>query len=148
MLLVQQSFEIFVQDNGGTDLGGENTSDTFTVEITINPVNDKPGFTAGNDITVLEDSPTYTENNWAVDIIAGPDNKSEQTMQFQLDIDQPGLFETAPAIQPDGTLTFTPASQAFGTARVEVILFDDGGIANGGENQSSIQTFRNRNNPR
>lgn len=134
-------FDVYIQDDGGTAIGGIDSSDTHTIQITINSMNDKPSFSAGSNLTVLEDSAAFIETNWATDISAGPDNESEQTLQFQLVIDQPGLFETQPAIQTNGTLTFTPAPQAFGTATVEVTLSDDGGTANGGENQSSIQTF-------
>lgn len=134
-------FDVYIQDDGGTAIGGLDVSESHTIQITINTVNDKPSFSAGSNLTVLEDSAAFIETNWAADISAGPDNESGQTLQFQLVVDQPGLFETQPVIQTNGTLTFTPAPQAFGTATVEVTLSDDGGTANGGENQSSIQTF-------
>src|SRR4029077_11257476 len=42
---------------------------------------------------------------------------------------------------PSGTLTFTGAPNANGTATVTVQLHDDGGIANGGIDTSLAQTF-------
>ena len=41
----------------------------------------------------------------------------------------------------DGTLTFTPAANAFGTATVTLTLSDDGGVLNGGVDTSAPQTF-------
>ena len=42
----------------------------------------------------------------------------------------------------DGTLRFTPAQDAAGTAEVNVRLMDDGGSENGGSDISSAQTLR------
>jgi hypothetical protein len=48
----------------------------------------------------------------------------------------------APAIDATtGTLTYTPAANANGSATVTVTLFDDGGTANGGSDTSAPQTF-------
>ena len=44
----------------------------------------------------------------------------------------PTLFSAAPAISSTGTLTYTPAADASGTATIDVVLKDDGGTANGG----------------
>src|SRR3990172_834242 len=41
----------------------------------------------------------------------------------------------------DGTLAYTPAPNANGTATVSVALHDDGGTANGGVDTSTTQTF-------
>src|SRR5262249_44959498 len=41
----------------------------------------------------------------------------------------------------DGTLTFTPAANANGSATVSVKVHDDGGTANGGVDTSAEQTF-------
>ena len=49
----------------------------------------------------------------------------------------PALFTAAPAISADGTLTYTPAPNAFGTATVMVTLRDDGGVVNGGVDSSA-----------
>ena len=40
-----------------------------------------------------------------------------------------------------GNLTYTPAANAFGTATITLRLDDDGGVLNGGVNQSATQTF-------
>src|ERR671935_79200 len=55
--------------------------------------------------------------------------------------DSSALFAVDPAVAPDGTLTFTPADNANGTATVTVTAHDDGGTANGGNDTSAPQTF-------
>jgi hypothetical protein len=52
-----------------------------------------------------------------------------------------GLFAAPPAISPSGTLTFTPAADAFGSATVTVAAHDDGGTASGGDDASDAATF-------
>src|SRR5262249_2035412 len=46
--------------------------------------------------------------------------------------DNPGLFSSGPAVSPAGTLTFTSAPDANGTAGIFIQVKDDGGTANGG----------------
>ncbi len=47
----------------------------------------------------------------------------------------------APAIAADGTLTYTTAADANGSATVTVTLMDDGSTANGGIDTSTTETF-------
>jgi hypothetical protein len=51
------------------------------------------------------------------------------------------LFSTQPAIDANGTLTYTPAANANGSATVTVKIHDNGGTANGGIDTSTAQTF-------
>ena len=51
------------------------------------------------------------------------------------------LFSAGPAVASNGTLTYTPAANAFGTATITLKITDDGGTANGGVNESATQTF-------
>ena len=62
-------------------------------------------------------------------------------MTFQVTADNTSLFTVQPAIDAAGTLTYTLAANAFGTAVVTVTLSDDGGTANGGHDTSEPQTF-------
>ena len=130
--------EVDARDNGGTANGGVDTS-TQTFTITVNAVNDEPSFTAGGDVTVNEDSGAYSAA-WATAISAGP-RESGQTVSFQVSNDNNALFSVPPAISSSGTLTFTPAADAFGSATVTVYLMDNGGTANGGDDTSPTQTF-------
>jgi hypothetical protein len=56
---------------------------------------------------------------------------------FQTSTSAPGLFASGPAVAPNGTLTYTPAANAFGSATVTVTARDNGGTANGGDDSTS-----------
>src|SRR5204863_604585 len=51
------------------------------------------------------------------------------------------LFSAGPAVSSAGTLTYTPAADANGSATITTNLKDDGGTANGGVDTSASQTF-------
>ena len=131
---------VALHDYGGFLNDGNDTSAAQTFTITVTAVNDEPSFTKGADQTVNEDAGAQTVNNWASDISAGP-NESGQTLTFQVTNDNNALFSNQPAISADGTLGYTPAANAFGTATLSVTLHDDGGTANGGDDTSETKTF-------
>jgi Bacterial Ig-like domain/Cadherin-like domain len=113
-----------------------------TVSITVSPVNDAPSFTAGPNQTVNEDSGAKTVDPWATGISKGPADEASQTVSFVVtDNSNPDLFSAGPAVSNSGALSFTPAANAFGTATVSVKITDNGGTANGGVNESTVQTF-------
>ena len=120
--------------NGGTD--------NATVSITVNAVNDAPSFLAGPTVTVLEDAGPQTYANWASSISAGPADESGQTVTFTVTNDNPALFSVQPAVSSNGTLTFTAAADAFGSANITVTAQDNGGTANGGVDTSAPQTSK------
>src|SRR6185295_7791657 len=122
-------------DLGNSGSGGA-LSVTNSISLTITPVNDPPTFVRGDDITVLEDSGPYTAANWATNMSAGPSDESSQVVHFVLRTDQTNMFSSQPAVSTNGTLTFTPATNANGLAIVYATLVDDGGTANGGTNTS------------
>jgi hypothetical protein len=130
---------VYLMDDGGTANGGDDTSPSVTFTITVNGVNDEPSFVSGGDVSVLEDSGAYSAT-WATAISAGP-NEPGQTLTFVTSNDNNGLFSVQPAVAPDGTLTFTTAPNAFGSALVTVYLMDDGGTANGGDDTSASVQF-------
>jgi len=118
--------------NGGTD--------NATATITINAVNDPPSFLAGPTVTVLEDSGAQTYANWATSISAGPADESGQTVTFTVTNDNNALFAVQPSVDSSGTLTFTPAANAYGSANITVVAQDNGGTANGGNDMSAPQS--------
>src|SRR5205823_659791 len=71
----------------------------------------------------------------------GPPDESGQTLTFKTVNDNITLFAVQPAIDSAGTLTFTPAPNAHGTATLTVTLKDNGGTANGGIDTSDSHTF-------
>ena len=72
----------------------------------------------------------------------GPSNESGQAVSFDVTNDKNSLFSAQPAIAADGTLTYTPALGAIGTATVTVKAHDNGGTANSGVDTSAAQTFK------
>jgi hypothetical protein len=120
---------------------GHGGSATATVNVTVAPVNDAPRFVAGGNRTVLEDGGAQTVANWATNISAGPANESSQAVNFVVSSSNPALFSVQPAVGANGTLTFTPAANANGSAIITAQLHDSGGTANGGIDTSAAQAF-------
>jgi VCBS repeat-containing protein len=136
-------------DYNGTDSftytawDGKLTSNTSTITVTVNPVNDAPSFTKGANQTVIEDAGAQTVTNWASALTRGPANENGQKLTFNVSNSNAALFSKLkqPAISADGTLTYTPAPDAYGSATVTVTLKDNGGTANGGVDISAAQQF-------
>jgi len=126
---------LVLNDGGGTTFGGVDTSVAKTFEITVNSVNDTPSFTVGDDQVALEDSGAQTVTNWAVDISPGADNETGQILTF--DVSNNALFSVQPAVDSNGTLTYTPVPDANGVANLTIDLEDNGG----GSNTSASQPF-------
>ncbi|HMC28775.1 MAG TPA: Ig-like domain-containing protein, partial [Verrucomicrobiae bacterium] len=121
------------------DANGGTASDSFL--LTVTGVNDRPFFTKGADQRVSEDSGPHTVGTWATAISAGAANESAQLLNFIVSNNNHPLFSAQPAIAANGTLTFTAASNANGSATVTVELHDNGGTANAGSDTSLPQTF-------
>jgi len=131
---------VFLQDNGDFGDPHRNTSPEYNFTITVLPVNDVPYFTKGDSVTVDEDSGLYS-SLWATDISAGNSGETDQKLTFYVSTNNNSLFSQLPVMGEDGILTFSPASDANGTATVSVFLTDDGGTENGGEDTSETVTF-------
>src|SRR5690606_19750699 len=73
--------------------------------VTVENVNDAPGFTSGGDVEVDEDAATVLLG-WAGDIDPGP-FEDAQALAFEvIGNSNPGLFSVAPTVTADGTLSF------------------------------------------
>jgi hypothetical protein len=88
------------------------------------------------------------DNQWIDDfsLVAFPFDSSSaeagQTVSFEVSNDCPGLFSQPPAVSPDGTLSYTPAPNAYGTCKVTVVAVDSGGTdACGGSDRSEMCMF-------
>ena len=92
-----------------------------TVTITVDPVNDDPSFTDGGDVTVDEDSGSYSDDSFITDGSVGPADESASgrcpTPSRRM---SPRCSQTEPAISPSGSLTFTPAANASREGSVSV----------------------------
>ena len=132
---------VTLRDSGGTANGGVDTSAAQVFSITLYLVNDAPSFTKGANQTVNEDAGATVVAGWATGMTAGPADEAGQALDFIVANDNTALFAVQPAIAANGTLTYTPAANAYGTASVSVRLHDDGGTANGGADTSAAQVF-------
>jgi HD domain-containing protein/Big-like domain-containing protein len=131
------------RDDGGTANGGRSMSASQDFTITVKAVNDPPSFTPGADQAVPEDAGAQTVAGWARNISAGPRDESRQDVAFVVTNGRRALFTSGgqPRIAPDGTLMYTQAANANGSATVTVRAKDDGGTSDGGEDTSPARTF-------
>jgi YVTN family beta-propeller protein/VCBS repeat-containing protein len=117
-------------------------SSTVTATITVNGVNDVPSFTKGADQAANDDAAAQSVPGWATAISpGGPADESSQVVDFVVSNDDNALFLVQPTVSATGTLTYSPAAGASGSATVSVQVHDDGGTANGGVDTSAVQTF-------
>ena len=133
---------VVLKDDGGTANGGQDTSPPQSFAVTVQAVNQAPVFVKGPDEVVNENAGPQSFPNWATGISPGPPNESTQSLAFLVvSNDNPGLFATGPTINANGTLSFSSVFNGAGVAHITVVLKDDGGIANGGQDTSAPQTF-------
>jgi len=129
---------VTLSDDGGIQNGGCNTSEPQTFKITINPNNDCPYFTKGED-QIISANQTVIIPNWATNISSGPENESDQNIAFYIETNNDDIFKDSPKISDDGTLIFTPKADQKGQAIVKVYLQDDGTVD--GCNTSNTDEF-------
>ncbi|MFT5366863.1 MAG: putative repeat protein (TIGR01451 family), partial [Candidatus Latescibacterota bacterium] len=132
---------VLLKDDGGTTNSGVDSMASQTFTITVNAVNVAPSFTKGSNQTVDEDAGAQSVSGWATSLSKGPSNESGQSLTFTVTNNNNSLFSSQPAISSAGALTYTPASNAHGSATVRVLLKDDGGTANSGVDSMASQTF-------
>ncbi|XZE35110.1 tandem-95 repeat protein [Pirellulaceae bacterium SH501] len=110
------------------------------VVINVTAVNDKPVISpALSNQTVGEDAGPQTVPGF-LNFTPGPANESGQTATLQsvtTSATPNDLFAVAPAIS-GGTLTYTPAAGKSGSATVTVVIKDNGGTADGGEDTTTV----------
>jgi VCBS repeat-containing protein len=121
------------------------TTDTATVYVSINALNDAPSFTLGPNQTVAEDSGGHTVTGFAVGSV-GPPIESAQKLNYVIDGDtNPALFSVQPAFSPADAWTedmsYTPAPNANGSATITVHAVDNGPNGGGDVNFSPTKTF-------
>ncbi len=125
-------------DNGGTANGGVDSTTVSTFVISVTAVNDAPSFTLDStNVTVLEDATADTMPGFLAGLSAGPANESSQTVTVSVANSNATIFSAAPAIDTNGQLTFTLATDSIGTDTVTVTAQDNGGTANGGVDTTS-----------
>ncbi|MEM7709043.1 MAG: ELWxxDGT repeat protein [Pseudomonadota bacterium] len=118
-------------------------SETASVSITVEPVNDAPRLTPGPaQALAAGSSGDINVPGWVAAVDLGPNETSQAVASYQVSVtDDPALILTGlPTVSPAGDLTFTLSGTA-GTAELAVSLTDDGGTANGGDDTSPEATF-------
>jgi uncharacterized delta-60 repeat protein len=115
-------------------------SNTATVTITVDPVNDAPTLDAIPDPPPINDPDPHTVD--LTGITAGPNESQTLTVTAVSDnpalVPHPSVDYSSPAAA--GTLTFALQPNQAGSATITVTVTDDGGTNNGGVNSFS-QTF-------
>jgi hypothetical protein len=138
------SFTFQVQDNGGTAAGGVDLDQSpNTISINVNAVNDAPTFTEATTTVVRnEDAGPQTIANFltAISPGGGPDEAGQTVSIVVTGNSNTALFSVQPTISNTGTLSFTAAANYSGTATITFHAHDNGGIANGGVDNSADQT--------
>jgi DNA-binding beta-propeller fold protein YncE len=130
------TIRILQKDNGGTALGGVDTSVHF-VKLRITPVNDPPRFDSLRNDTARYDQPRE-RIGFLTNFLPGPWDERNQTLTYSITNDQPGLFTTQPFIE-NGALKFTP-NGSMGLVNLKLKAKDNGGTELNGVD-STIKTF-------
>jgi hypothetical protein len=121
-----------------TDSGLESVEDAFVVSVTS--VNDEPSFTTLGDQSVNQNSGPATVLEFAT-FNPGAADEASQTPTYILSNNNNSLFSAQPSVNSEGTLTFTAATDASGSADVTISVQDSGDTTNGGDNTSTEQIF-------
>lgn len=116
-------------------------TETGTLTITVNAVNDEPSFTLVGNQSINEDAAAQTVAAFASGSPGGGPDEAGQTLAYAVSNDNSALFAAQPTIAANGTLSYTPTANASGTATASVFLTDNGGTLNGGIDTSAMQTF-------
>jgi subtilisin family serine protease len=118
-------------------------ADVTGLDLVLQPasLNHAPSFTKGSDLqNITDESKAVTIVNWATGISVGDGDSPLQSVHFIVTTDRSDLFAVQPAVNNNGTLTFTTIANKTGVAHVTIVAKDDGGTANGGIDQSDPQT--------
>jgi hypothetical protein len=111
-------------------------------DVVLTTVNVAPTFVKGSDLNATDEDGPRTLSGWASNLSPGPLGEANQQLHFAVTGNtNPALFAAGPSIDADGTLKFTPAPNAHGSADITLVLMDNGGTANGGVDTSGSQTF-------
>ena len=105
-------------------------------------VNTAPSFLAGPNVDTVENAGFVVIPNWAT-AIRGGSQAAElgQMVRFEIQNDNPTLFNFGPRVDSIGTLRFRTAANRYGLANLRLRLRDNGGTGAGGIDTSTIQTF-------
>ncbi len=140
---------VYLIDTGSDVPTNINRSETQTLSIIVNPINDSPTYTlAVSNVEVIEDVEAF--ENIARVVVPGVVTNAApgpitaideigQLLNYQVvSVNAPQLFEVQPTLTAGGALTFKTAANQNGTALVVIQLFDDGATAPQPNNNASV----------
>ncbi len=124
---------VYVGDKGGTACGGVNVSATQTFVITVTAVNDFPQLTPTPDPDAnFEDAPEQTITLTGISPGA-PADEAIQTVTITATSDMPTVvphptvtYTPGPPWPATATLKYTPVPDQWGTAKITVVVTDNG----------------------
>ena len=144
-------YQLVLQDNGGTRLGGRNTSDIHNLSIDVQAVNNAPFFQSPDRLILNETVLTSPLQifDFAQVVSKGPpipggplpeqwqiDNERDQNISFIVSHSNGELLHQDPVLGADGILKLWLAPYMYGDVNLSVTLVDDGGVDNMGTNAS------------
>ncbi len=121
------NFLIYLEDNGSSTAPNVNRSIGIPFSITINPINDPPSFTVGENIHIDEHTGLVTIDNWATNLDAGAPDESDQILSFvvtQISITPFLQFDIPVAVDANGNLTMQTTLHYHGEAIYEIYITD------------------------
>jgi LPXTG-site transpeptidase (sortase) family protein len=121
------TFDVQVQDDGGTANGGDDTSQIQTFTITVDPVNDPPTTSGIADVDILEDAPDTIIDLWS----SFEDYEdSDSALSYSVfGNTSPGLFTSALITgSPNRYLELDYAPDQNGSSDITVQAEDTGGL--------------------
>ncbi|QGJ68670.1 Hypothetical protein PBC10988_3310 [Planctomycetales bacterium 10988] len=127
-------FEAYVTDDGGTEVGGVNTSEIQSFALVIQPVNDAPTFEHLGDFAVPANAGAIVVPDFIHNVSAGPANELQQLeLMTSIVSELPNLteadFDQLPTIDLfTGDLSFKVKEGVSGAATVRIIVTDDDSI--------------------
>ena len=133
------AFTVSVSDGSNTD--------SRTVEVEITPVNDEPTISALTDQTFngVGGSAQTVADFASMSSTGGGADESSQTVEEYVvsEVSDPNGVVSSVSIASNGTLTYTPAANVEGVARIQAQVRDDGGFDPliGDDNLSEAKTF-------
>ena len=137
---------IVANDNGNTGTGGGVDVNLGDININITAVNDAPSFSIVGDLELHDSdliSPLHYElANFTSTINFGPNDESNQSVAaYNVTIisDNDNIIDTA-TVDINGKL-IVDFFDVIGEATLEIVLQDDGGTTNGGQDMSSPLQF-------
>ena len=131
----QLSIRVRATDSGGLFL-------EKVIYIPITQVNNAPVFTLAKPSIPITGAPgSVAIGGIVTSVYSGDFSLPRQTVTFTVTNDHNEFFSALPAIDGDGTLTFTLIGHITSPITVTVIAKDDGGTLHGGVDTSAPQTF-------